>query len=83
MVSLRVSSLSLSTSIQKEKKLRCSSRTHDFTLPINPNLIVGETSHGTHHPGGLVLQEQSNEVRKTHIKIITGASTRIASVKRF
>ncbi|RWW09924.1 hypothetical protein GW17_00026552 [Ensete ventricosum] len=70
-----VCSLSLSTSIQKEKKLRRSSRTSDFTLLINSNLIVGGISPEIHHPGGLVLQEQLNEVRKTRIKVTVGAST--------
>ncbi|RWV96735.1 hypothetical protein GW17_00040532 [Ensete ventricosum] len=44
-------------------------------LGINHNLIVGGTSPGTHHPGGLVLQEQPNEVRKTRIKVTVRAST--------
>ncbi|RWW42422.1 hypothetical protein BHE74_00052034, partial [Ensete ventricosum] len=74
-VSLGIHSLSLSTSIQKEKKLQLSSKTLDFTLPINTNLIIGGTSPGTHHPGGRVLQEQPNEVRKTCIKVIARAST--------
>ncbi|RRT83546.1 hypothetical protein B296_00004236, partial [Ensete ventricosum] len=76
-VSLRVRSLSLSTSIQQEKKLRHLSRTPDFTLPINSNLIVGGSSPGTHHLGGPVLQEQLNEVRKTRIKVAVGASTHV------
>ncbi|RRT59704.1 hypothetical protein B296_00035219 [Ensete ventricosum] len=70
-----VRSLSLSTSIQQKKKLQQLSRMPDFTLPINHNLIIGRTSPGTHHPGGLVLQKQPNEVRKTCIKAIIGAST--------
>ncbi|RRT52213.1 hypothetical protein B296_00050597 [Ensete ventricosum] len=49
----------------------------DFTLPINPNLIIGGTSPRTHHPEGPVLQEQPNEVRKTRIKVTVGASTPI------
>ncbi|RZR97123.1 hypothetical protein BHM03_00026237 [Ensete ventricosum] len=60
---------------KKEKKLRCSSRKPDFTLPINPNLIVEGTSPGIHHPRGIVLQEQSSKDRKTRIRVTTGAST--------
>ncbi|RZR70929.1 hypothetical protein BHM03_00002338 [Ensete ventricosum] len=49
--------------------------TPDFTLQNNSNLIVGGTAPGTHHPGeGLVLQEQSNEVRRTCIKVTTWGS---------
>ncbi|RWV88773.1 hypothetical protein GW17_00049119 [Ensete ventricosum] len=47
----------------------------DFTLPTNPNLIVGGTSPGTHHSEDLVLQEQPSEGRKTYIRVTIGAST--------
>ncbi|RZS05540.1 hypothetical protein BHM03_00036067, partial [Ensete ventricosum] len=59
------------------KKLQCLSKTLDFTPRINPNLIVGGTSLGTHHPGGLVLQEQPSEVRETYVKVTTGTSTHV------
>ncbi|RWW49638.1 hypothetical protein BHE74_00044194 [Ensete ventricosum] len=51
--------------------------TPDFTLLNNSNLIVRGTSPRTHHPGGLVLQEQFDEVRKICIKSTTRASTHV------
>ncbi|RZR81857.1 hypothetical protein BHM03_00008163 [Ensete ventricosum] len=42
---------------------------------INPNLIIGGTSLGTHHPGNLVLQEQPSKGRKTRIRVTIGAPT--------
>ncbi|RRT70899.1 hypothetical protein B296_00006318 [Ensete ventricosum] len=54
--------------------------TPDFTLQNNSNLIVGGTAPGTHHPGeGLVLQEQSSEVRRTCIKVTTWGSDQAPS----
>ncbi|RWW20021.1 hypothetical protein GW17_00015894 [Ensete ventricosum] len=49
----------------------------DFILLNYSNLIVRGTSPGTHHPGGLVLQEHFDEVRKICIKDTTRASTRV------
>ncbi|RZS27462.1 hypothetical protein BHM03_00060936 [Ensete ventricosum] len=47
----------------------------DFTIRVNHNLIIGGTSQGTPHHGGLILQEQPDNVRKTHVKVATGTST--------